>query len=221
MKFLFDLLPLIFFFGTFKLADANAAAAAAFANEHLAFLVSGGSVDATEAPVLLATLVVIVATVVQIVLTYIIKRKVDTMLWITFVLVGGLGGLTVWFHDPTFIKWKPSALYWTMALALWVSQTFFHKNMLRAVVGDQIAMPERIWSRVNTAWALFFAAIGVLNLYVAFNYSTSTWATFKVFGITGIMFVFMVVQGLLVARHVEPVDEPDGVPVAGDVNAKR
>ncbi len=221
MKFLFDLLPLVFFFGTFKLADANASAAAAFANEHFGLLISGGAVGATEAPVLLATLVVIAATLVQIVLTYLIKRKVDKMLWVTFVLVAGLGGATVWFHDPTFIKWKPSVLYWTMAAALWVSQAFFDKNMLQAIVGDQITMPKPVWARVNTAWALFFAAMGVLNLYVAYNYSTSAWATFKVFGITGLIFVFIIVQGFVVARHVEPMGDTEVPPVPGETKATR
>jgi intracellular septation protein len=203
MKFLLDFLPIVLFFGAFKLADANADAAARFATDHLGFAVSGGIVGAGEAPVLLATVVVIVATLLQIAVLLVMRRKVDTMLWITFALVTVLGGATVWFHNPTFIKWKPSALYWAMAIVFWVSQTLFSKNVLKSLVGDQLELPEAIWRRLNVAWVVFFALMGVANLYVAYNFSTSAWASFKVFGLTGLMLVFMLAQGACVARYIE------------------
>jgi intracellular septation protein len=203
MKFLFDFLPIVLFFGTFKLADAQADAAARFATEHLGFAVSGGVVGAGEAPVLLATVVVIVATLLQIALLLVTRRKVDTMLWVTFALVTVLGGATVWFHNPTFIKWKPSALYWAMGVAFWVSQTVFGKNILKSLIGEQLVLPEAIWQRLNVAWIAFFALMGIANLYVAYNFSTSAWASFKVFGLTGLMLVFMIAQGAFVTRHVQ------------------
>lgn len=206
MKFLLDFLPIIFFFVTFKLADGHADAAARFATDHLGFAVSGGVVAPTEAAVLLATVVVIVATLLQITLLLTMRRKVDTMLWVTFALVTVLGGATVWFHNPTFIKWKPSALYWAMAIVFAASQTLLGKNVLKSLVGDQLDLPDAIWRRLNIAWVAFFALMGIANLYVAYNYSTSTWASFKVFGLTGLMLVFMLAQGAYIARYVE--DEP-------------
>ena len=206
MKLFFDFLPIILFFGAFKLADSNADAAAAFATEHLGFIVSGGVVGPTEAPVLLATVVVIIATLLQIGLTLLARRKVDTMLWVTFVLITVLGGATVWFHNPTFIKWKPSALYWVMGATLWASQVFFGKNLLQAVVGQQIDLSPPMWRRLNTMWAVFFVFMGVANIYVAYNFSTSTWATFKVFGLTGIMLVFMIAQGFYVSKYIGAED---------------
>ncbi|MEO8835150.1 MAG: septation protein A [Caldimonas sp.] len=208
MKFLFDFLPIILFFGVFKLADANPDAAAHYATQHLGFAVSGGVVGITEAPVLLATVVVIVATLLQITGLLLMRRKVDTMLWVTFGLIAVLGGATIWFHNPTFIKWKPSALDWAMAAALWVSQQLFGKNLLQVLVGAQLELPEPVWRRLNAAWIAFFFLMGVLNLYVAYNYSTSTWATFKVFGLTGLMLVFMVAQGFYISRHLKDEDEP-------------
>jgi len=193
MKFLFDFLPIILFFAAFKLADTHADAAV---------------VGPVEAPVLLATIVVIAATLLQIALFLAARRRVDTMLWVTFALVSVLGGATVWFHNPTFIKWKPSALYWAMAVVFLASQTLFGKNLLKALVGEQIELPEPIWKRLNLAWIAFFVLMGVANLYVAYHYSTSTWASFKVFGLTGMMLVFMLAQGFAVARHVEIADEP-------------
>jgi intracellular septation protein len=206
MKFLLDFLPIILFFGAFKVADANAESAARFATEHMGFAVSGGIVAPGEAPVLLATVVVIAATLIQISLLLLSRRKVDTMLWITFALVTVLGGATIWFHNPTFIKWKPSALYWAMAVVFWASQAFFDRNLLQALVGEQLHLPRPVWQRLNLAWIGFFALMGIANLYVAYNFSTSTWASFKVFGLTGLMLVFMLAQGLYIARFVKDDD---------------
>ena len=221
MKFLFDLLPLILFFGAFKIADSNAEGAARFATEHFGFAVSGGSVGATEAPVLLATIVVIVATLLQIAWLMARRKKVDTMLWATFGIVTVLGGATVWFHDATFIKWKPSVLYWAMSAGLLISATLFGKNLLQAVVGEQLSLPAPIWKWLNLAWVAFFALMGVVNLYVAYNYSTSTWATFKVFGLSGMMLVFMVVQGFYMLRFAEQDDDSESRPGAAVAVSRR
>jgi intracellular septation protein len=219
MKLFLDFLPIILFFGVFKLADMNAEAAARYATEHLGFAVSGGVVGVDEAPVLLATVVVMVATMVQIGILILMRRKVDTMLWVTFGLIAVLGGATIWFHDPTFIKWKPSALDWAMALALWVSQALFGKNLLQVLIGGQLELPEPVWKRLNWAWIAFFVLMGVANLYVAYNFSTSTWATFKVFGLTGLMLAFMVAQGFYISRFLKdeeaPPKTPGTLPAAG------
>ena len=204
MKLLLDFLPIILFFGAFKYAEGHADWAARFATDHFGFIVSGGVVGTEEAPVLLATVVAIVATCVQIAYLLARRRKIDMILWITFAIVVVLGGATVWFHNPTFIKWKLSALYWTMGVAFWVSQTFFHKNLLQSLMGSQLVLPAKVWQRLNVLWIAFYALMGLLNLYVAYNYSTSTWANFKVFGATGLMLVFMIAQGFYVSRYLEP-----------------
>ena len=207
MKILFDFLPIILFFGMFKYAEGHTDWAARFATEHFGFIVSGGVVGTEEAPVLLATVVVIAATGVQIGYLLARRQKIDMMLWITFVLVVVLGGATVWFHNATFIKWKPSVLYWAMGLAFWIGQTFFRKNLLQTMMGQQLELPASVWQRLNLAWIMFFALMGVLNLYVAYSYSTSTWASFKAFGATGLMLVFMLAQGVYLSRHIKPEAE--------------
>jgi intracellular septation protein len=204
MKLLLDFLPIILFFGTFKYAEASADWAARFATDHFGFIVSGGVVGTEEAPVLLATVVVIVATTAQIAYLLARRRKIDLMLWITFVLVVVLGGATIWFHNATFIKWKPSVLYWAMGLAFWVSQAIFHKNLLQTLIGEQLELPAVAWQRLNFAWIAFFGLMGLLNLYVAYSFSTSTWASFKAFGATGLMLAFMVGQGFYLSRHLKP-----------------
>ena len=205
MKLFLDYLPILLFFGTFKYTESHAAWAAEFATRHLGFL-AGGTVGPTEAPVMLATLVVIIASLFQVVYLKLRSQKVGLMLWISLALVVILGGLTIWLKSETFIKWKPTGLHWAMAAVLWASQAFFGKNLLRSMMGEQLQLPEAIWRNLNTAWVLFFALLGGLNLYVAYHFSTDTWVNFKLFGTVGLMLVFVLAQGLYLSKHL-PEDE--------------
>ena len=211
MKLLFDFLPIVLFFATFRIAEAQKDWAAQFASDHFGFMVSGGVVAANDAPVLLATLVVIVATLAQIGFLLARGRRVDTMLWVSLGLVVVLGGATIWFHNENFIKWKPSVLYWLMGLGLWVSQVVFRKNLIRSLMGGQLELPPSVWQRLNFAWIAFFALMGLLNLYVAYSFSTSTWVNFKLFGGIGLMLLFTLLQGLYLSRHV-PAERAEGDP---------
>ncbi len=204
MKLLLDFLPIILFFGAFKYAESHKEWAAAFATEHFGFLVSGGVVGATEAPVLLATVVVIVATFAQIAFLLARGKRIDTMLWVSLALVVVLGGATIWFHNEDFIKWKPTVLYWAMALALWASATLFGKNLLQKMMGEQVRLPGPVWARLNLAWIAFFVMMGVLNRYVAVRYSTDVWVNFKLFGGMGLMIAFTIAQGFYLSRYLEP-----------------
>jgi intracellular septation protein len=211
MKLLADFLPIILFFAAFKIAGSDKEAAAAFASEHLGFLVSGGTVGPGEAPVLLATVVVIVATMAQVLVLKLRGRKIDTMLWVSLVLVVVLGGLTIWFHSETFIKWKPTLLYWVMAGAFLLGPLLFGKNLLRLLLGEQLQLPDAIWQRLSWAWVAFFSLMGALNLWVAYTFSTDTWVNFKLFGSIGLMIVFTLAQGLYLSRHLPeeaPAKEP-------------
>ncbi|HEY1129227.1 MAG TPA: septation protein A [Roseateles sp.] len=208
MKLLLDFLPLILFFVAFKGAEGHPDAAAAFATEHFGFLVQGGTVGPQEAPVLLATVVVMIATLAQAAILKLRGKKIDLMLWISLALVVVLGGATVWFHNETFIKWKPTGLHWAMALTLWISQAWFGKNLIQAMLGAELRLPDAVWLRLNRAWVLFFAAMGVANLYVAYHFTTSAWANFKVFGVTGLIVLFTLAQGLYLSKHLPP--EEDG-----------
>jgi intracellular septation protein len=214
MKLLLDFLPILLFFGTYKYAEAHKDWAAVFATEHFGFMVSGGMVGEKEAPVLLSTLVVIAATALQVAWLKTRGKKIDTMLWVSLGLIVVLGGATVWFHNETFIKWKPSVLYWVMALALWASANLFGKDILRKMIGDQLKLPDPIWKRLTLLWCAFFAVMGVINILVAYNFSTDSWVNYKLFGGTGLMILFMIGQGLYVSRHIEEEDADAGAPKA-------
>lgn len=201
MKFLFDLLPVILFFVGFKWADGHKAEAAEWLTRHLGFAVSGGTVGLTEAPVLLATVIVIVATVLQIAILKLLRKPVDKMLWVSLVIVVGLGALTLWFHDETFIKWKPTVIYWVMGGGFFVTEVLLRKRFLRQMMGGQIDAPDAVWRTLGWAWALFFAGMGVLNLHVAFNFPTDTWVNFKMWGSLGLTLAFTLAQGVYLSKH--------------------
>jgi len=119
-----------------------------------------------------------------------------------------LGGATIWFHNATFIMWKPSVLYWVMGFAFWFSQSVLGKNIPQKLMGEQLVLPAAVWQRLNFAWVAFFGLMGLLNLYVAYSFTQSTWATFKVFGATGLMLVFVLGQGFYLSRHLPDEDKP-------------
>ena len=175
MKFLFDMLPVIAFFAAFKLWD-----------------------------IYVATAVAIGTTVLEVAYVKARGRKVDTMLWVSLAIIVVFGGATLVLHDEVFIKWKPTILYWMFAGILGVSLLAFRKNLIRALLEPQnLVLPADAWAKLNWAWSGFFLFMGVLNLYVAFSFSTDTWVDFKVFGGMGLMLGFIVVQALMLSRHLD------------------
>lgn len=174
MKFLFDLFPVILFFVAFKIAGIYA-----------------------------ATAVAMLATFVQIAWVWFRHRKVDTMLWVSLGIIAVFGSMTLIFHDETFIKWKPTVLYWAFAAALAGGVLFFHKNLIRSLLAEKIELPDAAWQKLNLSWIGFFVFMGIINLYVAYNFSTDDWVNFKLFGGTGLMLVFVLLQGLLLSKHIE------------------
>jgi intracellular septation protein len=178
MKFLFDLFPVLLFFAAFKMAD-----------------------------IYVATAVAIGATFLQIGILALLRRKIDTMLWVSLGIIVVFGGATLVLHDETFIKWKPTVLYWLFAAALAGADLLFRRNLIRSMLGEQVRVPDPVWRKLNWSWVGFFAFMGAANLLVAFNFSTDQWVNFKLFGGTGLMLLFVVAQAAFLARHMQE-DKP-------------
>lgn len=175
-KLLFDLFPVILFFVAYKAAD-----------------------------IYVATAVVIAATFVQIAYMWIKHRKVEKMLWVSLGLVVVFGGATLLLHDENFIKLKLTIFYWVFAVVLLGASIFMGKNLIRSLLTSQgkLEMPERVWRLLNHLWIGFFSAMGGLNLYIAQNYSTDVWVNFKLFGSLGLMLVFLIAQGFIIAKYIK------------------
>lgn len=206
MKFLFDLFPVILFFGVFKWGDAHAEAALALVNQYLSIFIAGGLGTKDEAPVLLATAIAILASVAQITYLLIRRKKIDTILWVSLVVIVVFGGLTIYFNDESFIKLKPTILYWCFAMALAISQLLLKKNAIRSMMEEQITLPDAIWNRLNLAWIAFFVTMGFINLFVAFvlfEHNRAAWVNFKLFGSMGLMFIFIVCQSVFLSKYIE------------------
>src|SRR5688500_13066740 len=172
MKFLFDLFPVILFFVAFKIAD-----------------------------IYVATGVAIAATFLQGAWLKLRGKRVEPMLWASFAIIAVFGGATLLLKDETFIKWKPTVLYWLFGAVLLVADLVFRKNLIRAMMEKQISLPEPVWSRVLWSWAGFFAVMGVLNLYVAFTFSLDAWVDFKLFGGMGLMLAFIILQAFMLGKY--------------------
>ncbi|MCC6211071.1 MAG: septation protein A [Burkholderiales bacterium] len=183
MKFLFDLFPVILFFAAFKLAD-----------------------------IYVATAVAIAATFLQIGVLALMKKRIEPMLWVSLAIIVVFGGATLALRDETFIKWKPTVLYWLFGAVLAGSTLLFRRNLMRSLLSAQVQLPEAAWSRLNWSWAGFFAFMGAANLLVALNFSTDTWVNFKLFGGIGLMLLFVIGQALYLARHLPEEEAQEGKP---------
>jgi len=201
MKFLFDVFPVILFFVTFKWGEGHTASAQAYVEKYLSNLVSGGVSSPELAPIMLATAVTLVASICQISYLLLRRQKVDAMLWISFIIIMAFGGATIYFHSDTFIKWKPSILYWCYCGAFLLAQFVFKKNLIRTAMESQVKLPEQLWGKLSLAWTAYFFLMGVLNLWVAFNFSTDTWANFKLISMVGIMPAFIIIQSLFLSKY--------------------
>ncbi|MEZ9454845.1 septation protein A [Vibrio splendidus] len=171
MKQILDFIPLIIFFALYKMYDIYTATGA-----------------------------LIVASAVQIVLTYVIYKKVEKMQIITFLMVAVFGGMTIFLHDDNFIKWKVTIVYALFAIGLTVSH-IMGKSAIKGMLGKEITLPEAVWSKINWAWTLFFTLCAILNVYVAFSLPLDVWVNFKVFGLLIATFAFTLLTGVYIYKH--------------------
>jgi len=178
MKLLLDFLPIVVFFVCFKFAGIYVATAAAIA-----------------------------VTISQLAWMALTGRKIEPMQWVGLAIIVVFGGATLWLQDESFIKWKPTVLYWLMGSALWAGLYVFKRNLMKQLMGAQVELPDHAWGVLLHSWACFFALMGCLNLWVANHFDTDTWVSFKLFGGLGLMLVFVVAQGVYMSRFIKEQPE--------------
>src|SRR5690606_20174396 len=152
------------------------------------------------------------AAVLQILWLRLTGRAIEPMHWINLTVILVFGGATLLLHDDTFIKWKPTVLYWLFGVVLLGARLLLGRNLMRRLMGERIELPDAAWSRLNDSWAGFFIASGALNLYVAFSghFTEAQWVNFKVFGLMALLLLFVVAQSVWLGRHIRP--EPPSTP---------
>lgn len=158
-----------------------------------------------------ATIALLVGSFLQIGYLYFIEKKVEKSHWLTFGLILVLSGMTLLFHDPKFMLWKPTLVNWGFALAFIGSIFIGKKTLLERMMSQAMLMPKNKWQFLTLIWASFFIFSGLLNLYVAFNYPEATWVNFKMFGMLGVTIVFMILQGIYLynADFVTFIEDPE------------
>jgi intracellular septation protein len=177
MKLLLDFFPILLFFGAFKIWG-----------------------------IFVATTVAIVATLLQLAWMRYSTGRTEPMQWLSLGVIVVFGGATLIAQDETFIKWKPTVLYWAMGGALLVGQVFFRRNWLQSLMKSQMALPDHAWRVMLWSWCGFFAVMGVLNIWVAYHFDTDTWVNFKLFGGMGLMLVFVLAQAMYLGRFMDKGD---------------
>ncbi|MEN9501601.1 MAG: hypothetical protein RI964_886 [Pseudomonadota bacterium] len=199
MKFLFDFFPVALFFLVYKFFGDLPASWIAVANQlPLMNLQQSEPKDA----ILLATLVIILATILQNALYFVLHHRFERMHLITLGILLVFGTLTLFLKDPLFIKWKVSIINWAFGLAFIGSQYVgSRKTLAERIMSNTIQVPPPIWQQTNLMWAIFFIGVGFINLIVAYNFSENAWVNFKLFGVMGLTFVFIIAQVFYLQRY--------------------
>lgn len=180
MKFLYDFFPILLFFIAYKIYGIYA-----------------------------ATIVAMAASFIQVGGFWLKHRRFENMHLITLGLIIVLGGATLWLQDERFIKWKPTLVNWMFAIAFLGSQFIGKKPLVERMMGAAVQLPNEIWGRLNLIWIIFFTLMGLANLYVVYNYDTDTWVNFKLFGMMGLTFAFVIGQAFYLARYMQPEEETE------------
>jgi len=196
MKMLFDYFPIIVFFAVFHIfSDAPEDATAAI------------TMAATTEAMIMATKAGIAAALLQVILYWLKTRKFEKMHLISLGLIAVFGSITIALGDPLYIKWKTTILEWVFALVFLGSQYIGKKNLVERMMGHVMTAPDNVWKKLNYAWAGFFTSMGFVNLYVIYNFSDEFWVNFKLFGMLGMTFVFVIAQGIFMAKYVIQDDD--------------
>ncbi len=200
MKFLFDLFPIILFFLAFKFYPDWATEPTCISG----MCIPGG----TEGAIYAATVVAIIASIIQVAIYWFQHRRFEKMHLVTLAMIVLLGGATLAFQDKTFIMWKPTVVNWIFAAAFLGSQFIGDKPLIMRMIGDNITLDSpKTWQQLNYLWIGFFVAVGIINLIVAYNFSEDTWVNFKLFGFLGLTIVFVIVQSIYLAQHIVETEE--------------
>ena len=201
MKFFVEVLPVLaFVLAYFFYPDLSAEQTQAINQVSHLELTAGIAADR----IYFATAVLMISMLLQCAVLWGLGHLTPTHL-AALVIVLIAGGLTVGLKNPVFIKWKPTVLYWGLAVVFagsyYIGTRVLVQRMLSAAI---VLADERVWRRLNGIWVAFFVVCGALNLYVAYSYPEEIWVQFKLYVLAlGLPLVFLLLQGLYLGPHLK------------------
>lgn len=173
MKFLFDFFPIVLFFIAYKIFG-----------------------------IYIATAIAIIASLLQVIIFRLKYQKFDKFQIVSFLIILILGSATIFFHNPVFIKWKPTGIYWITSLVFLITTFFGKKTLVQRIMESNLKLPSNAWKKLNLMWSVFFMLMGFANLYVAYYYSTNVWVNFKLFGGMSFTIIFVLLQALYLNKYI-------------------
>lgn len=188
MRQLLEFLPIALFFIVYQL-DGE--------------ILTIGSWEYTLDGIFSATAVLMIATAIQVLISYLLTRELEKRLLWMLLAVCLFGGATLLFRNQMFIQWKPTIFNWVLALVFAASQFIGDRNLMERTLGSQIRLPKPVWTRLNLLWISNFAIVGALNLVVAYGYSESTWVSYKLYSAIGFTLLLTVLTAIIVSPHLK------------------
>ena len=155
-----------------------------------------------------ATVAIMAATAVALVLAFVLERRIPPMPLVTAGIVGVFGGLTLWLNDDTFIKMKPTIVQLIFAAVLF-GGLLFRRPLLKPLLGTAWPLDDDGWHKLTLRFALFFLVMAGLNEAVWRTQTTDVWVTFKVFGIMALTFLFVISQVYFMRTHMQLGDDKE------------
>jgi intracellular septation protein len=150
-----------------------------------------------------ATTAAILISLFQVISYWVKHRSLPSIQLISLILILLFGGSTLLFHNEVFIKWKPTVLYWLLAFVALISHYIGKKPLIQHLLETNISLPATVWTSLNRNWVIFFLLMGGINLWVAYSFDTNTWVNFKLFGLLGITFLFILIQAIYLSRYIQ------------------
>jgi len=174
LKFITDFGPLLIFFVVYSKSGKNLS---------------------TAIPPLIA------ATIIAVLISYIVDKKIPYIPLIGGVIISVFGGLTLYFNNPVFLYMKPTIINVFFGLTLAFERFFIKGHILKKMLGKSISLTDVGWKVLTIRWMLFFFALALLNEYVWRTQTEEFWVNFKVWGMLPITFIFTAFQMFLINKH--------------------
>jgi intracellular septation protein len=178
MKFLLDVIPIVIFFFFYKFFNLTYATAA-----------------------------IIVTSILSLLITYVLERRISFMALFSCLLLSFFGGLTIFSGNSVFIKIKPTIINLLFSAILLIG-VYYKKGFIKSILGSSFKLDEKIWIIISFRWGIFFLFLAMLNEIIWRNFSEGFWVNFKVFGLSSLMMVFLITQLSFISKNAISENKP-------------